>query len=1060
MMPSYRLTSPEGKKYKVTVPEGTSQEEIYSYINSLSGDQTQEEQPTEHEATKNLPEAERKKFNQVLDEAKRSNLQGAVDIGSVLAGGALDVAMLPFQGAMRIPGALTYGAGWLADSPKTKELGSQMLNSLPDWVSATESVHKTLEKLDPEVLTPKTDREKANSLATQVAASAFSPNAWSKVIKEAPATTNNLINNITGGGLRDKFMNVANAPTKGASQALSAIGAGGGAWAGQEYFPDNPLAQAGMTLAGGLTPAAAQGIGYGVKRGIGNLADASPEMYKQNIAAERPNVTDIDAYIRSTPAEDLPGMALSDISDSNRHQGLYNILGSGFLGRRIERSGQEATERLTNRMKGMGFDPNLENADLGAMVQTPLKQQLEQETALTTSLNKSPFGSLGINIAASPTQAGRAGVAGLKSIINKITNEADAARQAGVAELGTQSIDVTDAAHAIFGIPGRTEFEGAVASPLRQAASKVPAIAESMDILKASKIVDPATGATTYQMNAPTFYRWKQMVGEYLDAAQREPSFGTGATKSAMGAVKEAERTKIEPISPGIKESNKGFFAANELRREKLAPLEDLTERGAGEKLISMAQKEPEQFGSVLSKIENPLRKEQITSATHTSMGGGEGQFNPAKWAQEFTTLPPESQALLGGKDALDAANKIIERMTKLADLEKSTSKLIGEGVGQGTAADRVIANAIKNPDLHAKLMDMLPANVQESVRSGTINNMGGGAKQFNLVKFADSYFDDKNVSDATRKWIGKNDPEMIKNQRAIAQAIKNRSGTVGFAGKKETSLLNSQLGLGGLAKGLLGTGSLGVASLLTTGSFSRLMTDPQALKVMAGMSKLSDNVRSPAAAALVQEFNQIVNKYQQEESPDRTKTTITPPTPAKIQGTYEKEQEGGGAGNDKLSPDIVHAEGLRLKAYSDHLGNKTVGYGFNMDDPSARKRWAEAGLKTPFQAVKRGRLAITPQEAKQLANYSYKIAANDAKKLYPNFSKLSKNRQQALINMSYQMGLTNLSGFKDANKAIANGRFNAAVRHFAKSRWVRQTPERAKKILTMLWKDVPYDKA
>lgn len=895
-MPSYRLTSPEGKKYKVTVPEGTPQEEIYAYINSLG--QSQEAAPTQREALKDFSPEAQSRLNKQMDETKRFGAQRATDIASAVAGGLPDLVALPGNLAMRIPGALTYGAGVLSDSPKLKEAGKAALNALPEMGYVTGKVHKGIESLAPELLTPKTDEEKAWSTGTQIAASAFSPNAYARLIKSAPEATS----------LGGKFMKLAATPTKGTAQALSAVGAATGAGAGEKYFPDNPLAQFGLTLAGGLVPAAGQAVAYGTKRAIGNLTDASPEMYRQNIRAELPpGVTDVDEYIKNTPVKDLPSMALSDISDSNRHQSLYNILGSGFLGRGIERSGEAATKRLTDKMRTLGFNPAMESTQVGNAVQPVLKDALMQETTLTEGLNKAPFGALGVDTAVTPTQAGRAGITGLKSSLNELTNIAEAAERQGAAELAGTQLNITDIAHKIMGIPGQTNFEGIVAAPLRDAAAKVPAVAKVMDILEQAKVKNEATGEVKYLIDIPTFYRTKQALGEYMDGLKSEPTFGSGATKSTMGAWKEGEKI-IEGKSPAMAARNKAFYRAGEVRRGMLEPITkgtyqigdeaialDVTERGTGNKLINMATKEPEKLQAVLSEIKNPLRQQTITNATHTSLGGGEGQFNPVKWAEEFNALPSESKALLGGKAAKEAADQILERAAKLEATGKQVSHLTGAKSVE-EAGRRVTGDILSDPSLYQSYAKMLPPDVQEAVRQGAINKMGGGTEQFNLVKFADSYFDNDKITNATRKLIAGNDPEVMKNQRIVAQAIKNRKETVGFAGKKETSLMNRQLDFWGLLKGFAGTGGLGATSLITTGSFSRLMTDPQALKIMAKMSKMSENVKTPASAALVQEFNQIIDKYRTEESLPEQKSDAGSDT---LSGGETQQEIKGGALDD-----------------------------------------------------------------------------------------------------------------------------------------------------------------
>jgi GH24 family phage-related lysozyme (muramidase) len=146
--------------------------------------------------------------------------------------------------------------------------------------------------------------------------------------------------------------------------------------------------------------------------------------------------------------------------------------------------------------------------------------------------------------------------------------------------------------------------------------------------------------------------------------------------------------------------------------------------------------------------------------------------------------------------------------------------------------------------------------------------------------------------------------------------------------------------------------------------------------------------------------------------------------------------------------PDTLRQdEGLRLAAYDDTLGNRTVGIGFNMDSGIADKVWKRAGIDVPLKEVYNGRAGITNAQAEALANTSYQIAMEDAVSLFPEIGKYTPARQEAILNMSYQMGKPKLAEFSGMQSAIEQGKWTTAARHLLKSDYAKQTPERAQRI-------------
>ena len=146
------------------------------------------------------------------------------------------------------------------------------------------------------------------------------------------------------------------------------------------------------------------------------------------------------------------------------------------------------------------------------------------------------------------------------------------------------------------------------------------------------------------------------------------------------------------------------------------------------------------------------------------------------------------------------------------------------------------------------------------------------------------------------------------------------------------------------------------------------------------------------------------------------------------------------------LPADLQQDEGMRQMSYMDTEGNKTVGIGFNMDSDIAENVWKKAGIDVPFGDVYKGKAGITDGQAQSLAMASYQIAREDASNFVNKFDKLSEGRQQALMNLSYQLGATRLSKFTEFKKAMNDGNYRLAARELVMSEWFGQAQDSRKR--------------
>jgi len=134
--------------------------------------------------------------------------------------------------------------------------------------------------------------------------------------------------------------------------------------------------------------------------------------------------------------------------------------------------------------------------------------------------------------------------------------------------------------------------------------------------------------------------------------------------------------------------------------------------------------------------------------------------------------------------------------------------------------------------------------------------------------------------------------------------------------------------------------------------------------------------------------------------------------------------------GGDKMNivDEIKRDEGLRLKPYVCTAGKLTIGYGRNLE----------------------GR-GITEQEAEYLLANDLLLIKSQLKKEVEFFESLDEERQAALINMGFNLGITGLLKFKKMLKALEIGNYERAALEASDSRWYRQVGQRAVRIVAKI---------
>ena len=130
------------------------------------------------------------------------------------------------------------------------------------------------------------------------------------------------------------------------------------------------------------------------------------------------------------------------------------------------------------------------------------------------------------------------------------------------------------------------------------------------------------------------------------------------------------------------------------------------------------------------------------------------------------------------------------------------------------------------------------------------------------------------------------------------------------------------------------------------------------------------------------------------------------------------------------LIDQLKRHEGVRSHAYRDNAGYLTIGAGRNIDCD--------------------GGLGLSDDEIDYLLH-------NDVDRCFSElepfdwFSELDDVRQDALINMCFNLGLTRLLHFNNMIDALQNKDFELAAVEALDSRWARQVGDRAVEVASMI---------
>ena len=126
-----------------------------------------------------------------------------------------------------------------------------------------------------------------------------------------------------------------------------------------------------------------------------------------------------------------------------------------------------------------------------------------------------------------------------------------------------------------------------------------------------------------------------------------------------------------------------------------------------------------------------------------------------------------------------------------------------------------------------------------------------------------------------------------------------------------------------------------------------------------------------------------------------------------------------------QLTENIKLHEGFSGFQYEDSLGFPTIGYGT--------------------------KLPLTEEEAGMLLEHRLNKMVNEIHTALPQIENYPRKVQEAIIEMSYQMGVSGVMKFKKMIDALDNEDYVEAANEAMNSLWALQTPSRAKMVSSLI---------
>lgn len=129
-----------------------------------------------------------------------------------------------------------------------------------------------------------------------------------------------------------------------------------------------------------------------------------------------------------------------------------------------------------------------------------------------------------------------------------------------------------------------------------------------------------------------------------------------------------------------------------------------------------------------------------------------------------------------------------------------------------------------------------------------------------------------------------------------------------------------------------------------------------------------------------------------------------------------------------RLRETITRHEGSRLDMYQDTLGIWTIGVGHNIQEKG-----------------------ISPKVMEIMLQEDLEEAISELKRSVSFFSRMPEQVQEALVNLSFNMGIPRLMQFRNTLAYLRDGEFGSAADELLDSRYAEQVGHRALEVADMI---------
>jgi len=141
----------------------------------------------------------------------------------------------------------------------------------------------------------------------------------------------------------------------------------------------------------------------------------------------------------------------------------------------------------------------------------------------------------------------------------------------------------------------------------------------------------------------------------------------------------------------------------------------------------------------------------------------------------------------------------------------------------------------------------------------------------------------------------------------------------------------------------------------------------------------------------------------------------------------------------EKLREELIRDEGVKFEIYNDHLGYPTFGIGHLVTVADIQEYGQPVGT------------AVTEDRCWEVFDEDVELFVEEVKKVYPHIETYPDTAQRVLINMCFNMGAPRLGKFQNMKKAIDEGNWKQAAIEGRDSRWHKQVPNRAERLMVAL---------